>query len=137
MNELIKRLRVQAKLTRHYCPHEKMKTLEENAADAIEKLQAENDDLFYTLEGVMHSVDKWLDDGDYSPNRVQRAATMREKTLQIVERLQKERDGLAKELFNLAVTVETKCDYCKHNCTITCGVCSNGSKWEWRGVKEA
>lgn len=137
MNELIKRLRAQAKLTRHYCPHEKMKTLEENAADAIEKLQTENDDLFYTLEGVMHSVDKWLDDCDYSPNRVQRAATMREKTLQIVERLQKERDELAKELFNLAVTVETKCDYCKHNCTITCGVCSNGSKWEWRGVKEA
>ena len=45
MNELIKRLRVQAKLTRHYCPHEKMKTLEENAADAIEKLQAENKQL--------------------------------------------------------------------------------------------
>ena len=95
MNELIKRLRVQAKLTRHYCPHEKMKTLEENAADAIEKLQAQ------------------------------------------LEQTRKERDAIAKELFNLAVTVETKCQYCKHNYTITCGVCSNGSKWEWRGIQEA
>ena len=57
MNELIKRLRVQAKLTRHYCPNKKMKTLEENAADAIEKLQAENERLKkHCKNGLMASA---------------------------------------------------------------------------------
>ena len=90
----------------------------------------------------MECVDKLFDDGDYSPNRAQRAVTMREKTLQTVEQLQveleqtqKERDALIKELFNLAQTVKAKCDYCKNYCTLTCGVCSKGSKWEWHGIK--
>ncbi len=64
------------------------------------------------------------------------AASAIEKLQTHLEQTRKERDTLAKELFNLAMTVETKCDYCKHNCTITCGGCSNGSKWEWRGVED-
>lgn len=40
-----------------------------------------------TLRGVMHSVDKWLEGDELKQNEVDRAVTMREKTLQIVERL--------------------------------------------------
>ena len=64
------------------------------------------------------------------------AASAIEKLQAQLEQTRKERDILVKALFNLSVTVETKCHYCKHTCTITCGVCSNGSKWEWRGVEE-
>lgn len=45
MKELIKRLRTQAKLTKYYCPTAAIPTLEENAADAIEKLNTWNDEL--------------------------------------------------------------------------------------------
>ena len=95
MKELIEKLRKVGTLCGDYHQFSTAKTITQEAADAIEKLQAE------------------------------------------LEHTRKEKDALAKELFNLAVTAETKCDYCKHNCTITCGVCSNGSKWEWRGTKEA
>ena len=64
------------------------------------------------------------------------AASAIEKQQAELEQVRKERDALAQELFGLAVTTETKCHYCKHNYTITCGVCSNGSKWEWRGTQE-
>ena len=64
------------------------------------------------------------------------AASAIEKLQAELEQVRKEKDVLAKELFGLAVITEAKCDYCKNYYTITCGVCSNGSKWEWRGVKE-
>ena len=64
------------------------------------------------------------------------AASAIEKLQDELEQTRKERDALAKELFDLAVTTETKCHYCKNNCTITCGVCSNGSKWEWHRTQE-
>ena len=64
------------------------------------------------------------------------AASAIEKLQAELEQVRKEKDALAKELFGLAETTETKCNYCKHSYTITCGVCSKGSKWEWRGVKE-
>ena len=54
MTDLINRLRAQGKLTRHYCPHKKLKTLEENAADTIEKLQAEN-------ERLKRAIQEWVD----------------------------------------------------------------------------
>lgn len=47
--------------------------------------RSEFDTLEYTLLGVMHSVDKWLDGDELEQDEVNRAITMREKTLQIVE----------------------------------------------------
>ena len=43
------------------------------------------DTLDYIIEGVMHSVDKWLEGEELNQDEVNRAATMREKTLRIVE----------------------------------------------------
>ncbi len=143
MKGLIERLRMQAKLTKRYCPTAKIPTLEENAANAIEKLQAENNELFYTLEGVMHSVDKWLDDGDYSPNRVQRAATMREKTLQIVEHLQAELEQTKRERDAAVADIDCGCicvvckheKYCKMAQNPLCDE-EEPCHFEWRGVQE-
>ena len=62
--------------------------------DLIKRLKAENDDLFLKLNGVMHSVDKWLEGDELNQDEVNRALTMREKTLQIVEDKQAEIDVL-------------------------------------------
>ena len=62
----------------------------------IERQKAENDDLFYKLTGVMHSVDKWLDKDERKQDEVNRAITMREKTLQIVEKQEAEIERLSK-----------------------------------------
>lgn len=53
------------------------------AADVVPKSEVEN--LEYTLLGVMHSVDKWLEGDELEQDEVNRAVTMREKTLRIVE----------------------------------------------------
>ena len=47
--------------------------------------QKKIDDLKYTLMAVMHSVDKWLEGDELNQDEVNRAATMREKTLRIIE----------------------------------------------------
>ena len=64
------------------------------------------------------------------------AASAIEKLQAELEQVRKEKNALANDLFGLSATIETKCHYCKHNYTITCGVCSNGNKWEWRGIQE-
>ena len=66
------------------------------AADVVPR--EEVDKLEYTLLGVMHSVDKWLDGGELEQNEVNRAITMRENTLRIVENLQAEVERLNGEL---------------------------------------
>ncbi len=48
----------------------------------------------YILMGVMHSVDKWLDSKELEQDEVNRAVTMREKTLRIVEEKQAEIERL-------------------------------------------
>ena len=58
----------------------------------------EVDKLEYTLLGVMHSVDKWLDGDELEQDEVNRAITMRENTLRIVENLQAEVERLNGEL---------------------------------------
>ncbi len=68
-----------------------------NTLDLINRLKKENDDLFYKLEGVMHSVDKWLEGDELKQDEVNRAITMREKTLQITEKQQAEIKRLNKE----------------------------------------
>ena len=57
----------------------------------------ETDTLEYTLMGVMHSVDKWLDGDELNQDEVNRAITMREKTLRIIENAKTE---VAKEIFD-------------------------------------
>ena len=76
-------------------------TLKHKALDLINRLQKENDDLFYKLQGVMWSVDKWLDGKELEQDEVNRAITMREKTLQIVEKQQAEIERLSKTVVDL------------------------------------
>lgn len=64
------------------------------AADVAPK--SEVDKLEYTLLGVMHSVDKWLDGDELEQDEVNRAITMREKTLRIIESAKSE---VAREIF--------------------------------------
>lgn len=66
--------------------------------DLIKRLQTENNDLFYKLAGVMHSVDKWLEGDELKQDEVNRAATMREKTLRTVESLQAENEQFDKKV---------------------------------------
>lgn len=72
-------------------------------ADVVPKSEVER--LEYTLQGVMWSVDKWLDEAEYNPDPVKRALTMREKTLQIVENLRAE---VAREIFEDAHNMLSK-----------------------------
>lgn len=68
--------------------------ISKDALDLIKRLKAENDELFYKLQGVMWSVDKWLDGNELKQDEVSRATTMREKTLQITEKQQAEIESL-------------------------------------------
>ena len=52
----------------------------------------------YLILGIMHSVDKQLDDKELEQDEVNRAATMREKTLRIVEKKDREINDLRNEL---------------------------------------
>lgn len=66
-----------------------------NRQKAVENnLRKRIDDLEHTLAGVMWSVDKWLDGADLKQDEVNRAIRMREKTLEIVERLEEENEFL-------------------------------------------
>lgn len=69
-----------------------------NFAQEIKKLKKENENLHYTLVGVMHFIDKWLDGKELEDDEVNRAITMREKTLKIIENLQDENAKLRDEL---------------------------------------
>ena len=79
-------------------------------ADVVPKSEVENLEL--TLQGVMWSVDKWLDEKDYDADPIKRAITMREKTLQIVENA---KSDVAREIFRdvkKAIKEEVR-DYCR------------------------
>ena len=64
------------------------------ALGIINRQQAKIENLEYKLLGVMHFVDKWLDGAELEQDEVNRAATMREKTLQITEKQQEEIERL-------------------------------------------
>ena len=87
-----------------------LKLLKEELAPYVSALLREKDahinKLELTLEGVMWSVDKWLDEADYDKDEVKRALTMREKTLRIVE----EKDAEIERLREIIV----KGDYSSH-----------------------
>ena len=78
------------------------------AEEEINRQQAEIDHLTYTLWGVMHSVDKWLDGVELEQDEVNRAATMREKTLRIVEEKQAEIERLKGYPYAIQVEVSKK-----------------------------
>ena len=61
---------------------------DKDALHLINRQKSEIDNLKYTLLGVMHFVDKWLDEDELEQDEVKRAEIMREKTLNIVEELQ-------------------------------------------------
>lgn len=65
-------------------------------ADVVPKSEVDN--LEYKLMGVMHSVDKWLEGDELGQDEVNRAATMREKTLRIIEAATAEIDRLKEKL---------------------------------------
>lgn len=60
---------------------EKAEDLNRAAKEAADML----DNQAYIILGVMHSVDKWLDGKELEQDEVNRAATMREKVLRIIE----------------------------------------------------
>ena len=64
---------------------EGLRELNNNLLEAGQEWQKRAKQLEYVLLGVMHSVDKWLDGDELEQDEVNRAATMREKTLRIVE----------------------------------------------------
>lgn len=122
-----------------------------SALTIINQLQAENERLEYNLLGVMHFVDKWLDDAELKQDEVNRASVMREKTLQIVENLQAEIERLKAE--NKSAIDDLKhcmyfanpknnntCNFCSHDGKS--GSCPGRENWIecnpiWRGfVKE-
>lgn len=61
--------------------NENVEDLNRAAKEAADML----DNQAYILLGVMHSVDKWLDGKELEQDEVNRAATMREKVLRIIE----------------------------------------------------
>lgn len=90
----------------------------------IENQKKKVENLEYTLIGVMHSVDKWLEGDELNQHEVKRAIRMREKTLQIVEDLQSEiaelrastRENIKGEWQTVSIgcdTNEIRCTACK------------------------
>lgn len=74
-------------------------------AAAHEKWEKAYEQIEYTLRGVMHSVDKWLEGDELIDDEVNRAITMREKTLQIIENTKSE---VAREIFEEIEALATK-----------------------------
>lgn len=68
------------------------------ALELINRQQEEIDTLTHTLLGVMHSIDKWLDGAELEQDEVNRAATMREKTLRIAKEKQAEIEKIKTKL---------------------------------------
>ena len=72
--------------------------LPEEALNLVNYLQEDGDSLFFTLSGVMWSVDKWLEGDELEMDEVNRGLAMREKTLKITEEQDEEIESLRIEL---------------------------------------
>ena len=86
---------------------EEIYKIAKNALDLVNRKDAEIENQQYILMGVMHSVDKWLDGDELKQDEVNRAATMREKTLQITEKQQAEIEKLNVELVGMRGACES------------------------------
>ena len=101
--------------------------------DLIKRLKAENTDLFYKLSGVMLSVDKWLEGDELKQDEVNRAATMREKTLRIVEEQQTKIERLVTPTFIMQteeLTPEEFERFCKQSKKVVVFPSENTSRFE-------
>lgn len=124
------------------CPYdwgeEDCADLESNAITLVEQLFEENERLHYTLQGVMHFVDKWIygepyydvddPDGKIAVNRAAEAREIALKAIEIVERerdasiedyekLKRERDAAVmdlKRVYDLFREAPEMCCFCKH-----------------------
>lgn len=114
------------------------------AIELLEKSYAESSDLFYKLTGVMHFVDKWLDGKELEQDEVNRAATMRDKTLRLVEGLEREVNAAVEDLKNCMHFSNPKnnnvCNFCKKDMAEYPAKCKGWSEPhlcspEWRGVQ--
>lgn len=91
-----------------------------NALAYIKQLEKRNNRLEYTLMGVMHSVDKWLEvepydfDKDDGTEAVTRAANAREIMLKAIEHLERERDAAVDDLRSVIIDVDKGCILCAH-----------------------
>ena len=139
-----------------YYPVSCDRELVRDAREYIRQLEAERNTLQYTLTGVMHFVDKWLDVSPYDTEKdqtgkvaVNRAAKARAVALEAIEQLIAERDAAVKDMYEAQSIV---CLICKNHyqpdpavkkygCkefgefypeegAIVCG------KFEWRGVQK-
>lgn len=70
--------------------------LHEDALALIQQLEDRNNALYHTILGVMHFVDKWLNDKGYDPESdqdgsiaIERAARAREIALRAIEEAEK------------------------------------------------
>ena len=112
----------------------------------IQQLEERNKTLEYTLLGVMHSIDKWLDvepynfDKDDGTEAATRAANAREVALKAIDQLEsrlaqveRERDAAIADL-----KLYAGCKVCKHGdfkFTSECMDCSyDNNNWQWRGI---
>lgn len=87
----------------------------------------------YIILGVMHSVDKWLDGKELEQDEVNRAATMREKTLRIIESRPKQIHA------HLVIDWlgDTHCSNCGENVNCTEPFCQHcGARLDEPEVKE-
>lgn len=66
------------------------------------------EELEYILAGVMHSVDKWLEGDEFEQDEVNRAATMREKVLRIIEEKDRRIHELCRDITMLVDVNEDK-----------------------------
>lgn len=142
------------------CPYDKPNLCHgiENKADAlayIQQLEERDSKLEYTLLGVMHSVDKWLDvepydfDKDDGTVAATRASNAREIALKAIEKAQADLTQVERERDAAVQTVHGLCLHCKNDGSEKCRKClfwpsrvyfvSNETyvdHWEWRGVCE-
>lgn len=87
----------------------------------------------YIILGVMHSVDKWLDGKELEQDEVNRAATMREKTLRIIEsRPERIHAHLVIDWLG-----DTRCSNCREDVNCTEPFCQHcGARLDEPEVKE-
>ena len=85
------------------CGKEKCPVYKVPTADVVPKSEVERLEL--TLQGVMWSVDKWLDGEELKQDEVNRAITMREKTLRIIEDAKSEIERLEKDNKKLTINM--------------------------------
>lgn len=136
------------------CPYDDDPSCVVKNADAlayIQQLEERNERLEYTLCGVMHSIDKWLDaepydfDKDDGTEAATRASNSREVALKAIEQLEtriaqaeRERDAAVKVMS--LVRLCENCKHCDKSCeSYPCSSCSMDRErrkpnWEWRGV---